>query len=159
MFYILSWVSLLPEAFSLDHSHVSLSSDDGVPVLEGKGDLVREVPRGVKANQHDVLVLCGKKSLVYSKINIFEKCDILSCSGRCRAQVWHCGSRKADWGLLQLSFTWPCFFSTIFPHIFPLLKVMEKSCEPQTEQMCNPPKKQPTQEKVHQVSILKEICF
>ena len=30
-------------------------------------------------------------------------------------------------------------------------KVMEKSCQPQTEQMCNPPKKQPTQEKVHQV--------
>ena len=28
---------------------------------------------------------------------------------------------------------------------------MEKSCQPQTEQMCNPPKKQPTQEKVHQV--------
>ena len=30
-------------------------------------------------------------------------------------------------------------------------QVMEKSCQPQTEQMCNPPKKQPTQEKVHQV--------
>ena len=45
-------------------------------MLEGKGDLVREVPRGVQADQHDVLVLRGKKSLIYSKINIFEKCDI-----------------------------------------------------------------------------------
>ena len=41
-------------------------------MLEGKGNLVREVPRGVKADQHDVLVLCGKKSLFYYKINIFE---------------------------------------------------------------------------------------
>ena len=37
--------------------------DNGVPMLEGKGDLVREVPWGVQANQHDVLVLCGKKHL------------------------------------------------------------------------------------------------
>ena len=36
---------------------------------------------------------------------------------------------------------------------------MEKSCQPQTEQMCNPPKKQPTQEKVHQVDreVLKQL--
>merc|ERR550517_549710 len=34
------------------------------------------------------------------------------------------------------------------------IEVMEKSCQPQTEQMCNPPKKQPTQEKVHQEKCL-----
>ena len=97
----------------------------------------------------------------YSGNNIFywtikHVLTLLSCSGRCCAQVWHPGSGKTDWGL-KLSSTWPCFL--IFPHVFSLLKVMEKSCEPQTEQMCTPPKKQPTQEKVHQVSIWKEICL
>ena len=47
----------------LQHLSHIIPPDNGVAVLEGKGDLVREVQGGRQANQHDVLVLRGKKSL------------------------------------------------------------------------------------------------
>ena len=56
-------------------------------MLEGEGDLVREVPGGVEADQHDVLVLCGETSSESNPLHIYCIRLKLTYQGRRGAQV------------------------------------------------------------------------
>ena len=143
--------------------------DNGVAVLEGQGDLVREVQGSRQANQHDVLVLCGKQSskkwilrlISFKNYNLSgtvwarrSKVEITQADAVPKCDTVEV-EKQIEVFLLKIDFNWILYVSMLIFTAISVFQcaaqVMEKSCQPQTEQMCNPPKKQPTQEKVHQV--------